>query len=131
MSTTATTIPFLVGTTYTLGILNTLIGLISIIFPGISGQLLGLPTSPHSANFSTTATFIAAKGARDIALGFCFVVFAATQNVDGIKTMIAASVLVGAVDATLIWRYGSTERAWLLGIGTAVLAGYLLLGCMG
>lgn len=130
MSAITDTRPLLISVAYTLGFLSTFLGLLSILFPGASGQLLGLQTSPHSANFSTTASYTAAKGARDIAVGLCYVVFAATRNLDGVKTVIAATVLVGAVDTMLVWKQGRRGRAWLLGLGSAMLAGYLVFGCM-
>ncbi|KIM99184.1 hypothetical protein OIDMADRAFT_19995 [Oidiodendron maius Zn] len=121
---------------YFMGISSIFLGLLALISPSTAADLFGVrlpsssssPSSPHST--SATA-FLAAKGARDITLGICYLALGYEQELRIVRIMMLAHMVTGVIDALVVWAQrgeSKEKRVWTYGIGTAGLLVALMVG---
>jgi Domain of unknown function (DUF4267) len=113
---------------YLMGSASIFIGLLSMFAPSKAANLFGIalpPPAPESSSkTSTSSAFLAAKGARDIALGVLYLVFGYEEESRFVGMLTLAYALTAAVDAVVAWNHreqNKENKPWSYGIGTAGL----------
>jgi hypothetical protein len=111
-----------------MGSASIFIGLLSISAPSKAANFFGIalpsPTPEPASKTSPSSAFLAAKGARDIALGFLYLVFGYEEESRFIGMLTLAYAFTAAVDAVVAWNHrgdNKENKSWGYGMGTAGL----------
>jgi uncharacterized membrane protein HdeD (DUF308 family) len=126
---------------YFMGIASISLGLLALISPSIAADLFGVrlastpappsSSSPSSPHTTPSSAFLAAKGARDITLGLCYLALGYEAEFRIVRILMLAHTVTGAIDGLVVWRQrgeSKEKKAWTYGIGTAGLMLALTVG---
>ena len=85
------------------------VGVFALISPRQAANFFGVPL-PAATPLESTP-YVTAKGARDVTLGICYILFSYRSGFPALRTLMTAHIFTGIVDSVLIWKHGPRRKA--------------------